>query len=1304
MPEALERIRKIYRKHASRFNSHTNEAQTERDFIRPVLDVLWGSGCYQVQAPIPNVEGRRQPDYAFFRTAEVRQEADKRKGSLEYWRDVPVLGDAKAWEASLDRQASTGENPSAQICNYLYRSRVRWGILTNGRQWRLYERDKSSAGGIYYEVNLADFLERGDAAFFKYFYLFFRRETFIPDAKTGLSFVEKVFKESADYATGVGERLKESVYDALRHLMNGFLVHPANGLDSGDSATVNLVHEDSLILLYRLLFILYAEDYGILPCEMPPYSIYSLRTLHKEINERLLSKPYPATPTSLWFRLCNLFTLTDQGLEEDGEIVAPAYNGSLFSPEKHPHIAYLPQPNVRQWQIGDRYLAEAIDLLAYERKQWDKPRSDDVDYATLDVQHLGSIYEGLLELQPHVAREPLVEIAEKGKSVFRPESQVTQPRPIHRQPPRRIRAGEVYLVTNRGERKATGSYYTPKYIVDYIVENTVGPVAEGAAKKVAELSAEVGKEIKKLQKTNHEWEKSPARDAPEHIAGLNKLIEEQKHRLLEPYLALKILDPATGSGHFLVGAADFLSMAMATDPNLLPIDEMGDEKAQPFYKRLIVERCLCGVDLNPLAVELAKLSLWLHTVSRNKALSFLDHHLRCGNSLIGVRIEDDLMKTPPQFNERGRRVKTEGDLVSGMYEALHERHLEAILDLLHKISDIPTHDAATEKLKEIYYAELETVREKFRAVANCWLAPCFGVPVTPDQYQRAVQSLRNDAQSAIGSAELAEARNPQSEEWFQAAQAVAQQKHFFHWELEFPEVFFDKTGFKPKDQRGFDAVIGNPPYLFGEEIPEAVRAVFSRFDLAVGQYDVYWLFYEIALHVLLKRQACHGYIVPDPILARDQTQLLRARIADHHRVCCIAQVGTVFDDPNVSAAVLVWQKEGPTDGLVSIAQRKADEITVVGAIKQEVLRLFPEKRWLIHLDIRTLDLLRRVFAISAPLGRLAVISRGEELGKGDLLDAANRQSEPILVGEDVVPLGFAVPSKHIHSTDIHKPRRIYASPKIVFVKTGQRVVATVDTEGLVTLQSVYNIQDAGNNVHLGFLVALLKSILLSVVAKWTFTGYKQLFPQFNQTTVASLPIPRIAFTTPKAERARLLKEGRRLYQKEPAVRQPSYADFLNSDMGRWLDERLNADQADVVHDLLAFLAEQMIEMNKEKHTEVKGFLAWLERHIGAAIEDLHNKTKLREFCDYDLQTLLGVLNRNGAKLQKPVTRAVEEEIEREFRQSMDKLAPLKMKIAATNRLIDLIVCRLYGLTDEEAAIVEGASETRRKDDGGSLRS
>jgi hypothetical protein len=171
----------------------------------------------------------------------------------------------------------------------------------------------------------------------------------------------------------------------------------------------------------------------------------------------------------------------------------------------------------------------------------------------------------------------------------------------------------------------------------------------------------------------------------------------------------------------------------------------------------------------------------------------------------------------------------------------------------------------------------------------------------------------------------------------------------------------------------------------------------------------------------------------------------------------------------------------------------------------------------------------------------------------------------------------------------------------------------------------------------------------------------------------------------------------------------TYREFLDSDLGRWLDERLppfttsppsggggpdgritNGEQADVVHDLLAHLAGQMIAMNQEKQAEVKGFLTWLERHVGAKVDDLSNKTKVKAYHEHGFEALLDVLRQNCRKLQvNPDTRAVQEAVERELNESLAKLTPLKAKIAAADRLIDLIVYRLYGLTEEEVAVVEG---------------
>ena len=324
---ALKGVGELYRKRAASFTRRTNEAQTEQEFIQPVLGLLWGQDCYKVQVRIPNLDVQRQPDYALFRTAADRDSAQSRLGTMDYWRDVPCLGDAKKWSASLDKERGADENPTAQVCNYLYRSRVRWGILTNGRIWRLYEREKSSAGGIFYQVDLADLVARNDPEAFKYFHLFFRREAFVPDAD-GLSFVERVFQGSVDYAAAVGDRLKDSVYDALRLLMNGFFERQANQLDRQDPDAIKLVHENCLLLLYRLLFILYAEDRGLLPRKDQPYASYSLYRLQTEINEHLRGGGgYPPVGHRFWGELTSLFELIDRGFSDGG---IPAYNGGLF--------------------------------------------------------------------------------------------------------------------------------------------------------------------------------------------------------------------------------------------------------------------------------------------------------------------------------------------------------------------------------------------------------------------------------------------------------------------------------------------------------------------------------------------------------------------------------------------------------------------------------------------------------------------------------------------------------------------------------------------------------------------------------------------------------------------------------------------------------------------------------------------------------------------------------------------------------------------------------------------------------------
>ena len=1294
---AFQAVKQLYQDKSAGL-ANANEPQTEHDFIQPVLDIVWADespgDCYQVQVIIPNLNGHRQPDYALFRAGADRKRAEALKGTRDYWSETACLGDAKAWGASLDKTRAADENPSAQIANYLYRAQVQWGILTNGRIWRLYEQQKASAGGVFFEVDLEAIVQHDDRAAFRYFFSFFSRSAFLPDSD-GKTFVGKVLQGSVDYATQVGDNLKESVYDALRLLVNGFLEHPRNQLDARERGHVELAHKNGLIVLYRLLFLLYAEDKGLLPLTHKVYKDHSLRQVYGEINGKLRSgREYYAREHRFWPLLLRLFELIDNGLTDGDRVIIPAYNGGLFSPSKYPHVAHTPEPGTVRWDIGDLFLAQAIDMLSYKRERWEVPGTQDIDYKSLDVQHLGSIYEGLLELQPRLADEPLVETVKGGKATYQSEARLRKNATDHRHAPRRVPAGEVYLVTNRGERKATGSYYTPKYIVDYIVQNTVGPLADEAARKVAALRPAVDRDVAELESRLGQWEPLAKTEpgAADQVAKLRKEMDNHRRKLLDPYLSLKILDPAMGSGHFLVGAADFVSLAMATDPNLHRLEEMRNEEEQVFYKRLVVERCLCGVDLNPLAVELAKLSLWLHTVSRDKALSFLDHHLRCGNSLIGASIERDLASEPPHLNAKGVRTNGNGEqLVLGFTEALTATHLQYLLDTFREIMESPSGDAEFERRKAKLYESMDKVRERFRAVANCWLAPYFGMPVTGEQYASAVSALRNPADWP----ELEQKR------WFRKAQEVAREKRFFHWELEFPEQFFMPSGFKPEDEGGFDVVIGNPPYGY-RQIPSPQDKRFYQCAYATHEYDYefYVYFSERGLR-LLKPHHTIGLIVPNTFLSGVNFSKFRRLLLRESVIQEIVYAGLgVFEGVTVES-LLLFVKSGYTPDnpiTVRLAPQSAKREGIAGdmyTIAQDRLTDCIE----IEVYGAKQTVVEKLDRVGAPLSEYAYVTVGINTGyiRKHLVAAAqvDKRYHKMLTGRDVgrysvewggewIAYDPELVAQYGDKGRTLPPEHVFSRPKLLLQRTRRglavKLVATYDDAAFYNLNRLSNVVlHDRTSISLLYLLALVDARLLDAYFNWVFQEY-----EVKPAHLRRLPVCPIEFITPEHKRESLGQDFAQLHRDstDPAAPLAFAEDQLNQEPAR----------TDVVHDILAFLAGRMIEMNKERGEEISGFVSWLERHIGASVDKLVGKTKLKQYHESDLPTLLGVLrqtpNRRRVKVN-PDARSVQEEIEREFNASVARLAPLKARIADTDWLIDQIVYRLYGLTEEEIKIVEG---------------
>jgi hypothetical protein len=329
---------------------------------------------FEVQPALATPEGTRRPDYVLYNDAEAAV-ANKRKTlSDESLRGRAfAVADAKYWERPLDvslkggsRDAFSNKNPSYQVSFYMQHSGTEWGILTNGRCWRLYHRDTAHKLDRFYEVDLPDLVRSGSAEDSLNFYTFFRRATF---EEYPLS-VGALLRESTDYARSVGDSLKVQVYEALRHLAQGFLDHPRNRL-SAEPGTLREIYDSSLILLYRLLFVLYAESRDLLPVhESTDYrDSYSLHAIKHDV-ERNLEHGRALLPTSatLWPRLVELFGIISEG---SPTLKVATFDGGLFDAERHAFLDH-------HLRTGDSLVGARIASLqpgGGEKRK--KPRAED---------------------------------------------------------------------------------------------------------------------------------------------------------------------------------------------------------------------------------------------------------------------------------------------------------------------------------------------------------------------------------------------------------------------------------------------------------------------------------------------------------------------------------------------------------------------------------------------------------------------------------------------------------------------------------------------------------------------------------------------------------------------------------------------------------------------------------------------------------------------------------------------------------------------------------------------------------------
>ena len=799
-----------------------NESETEDDLIQPILSLLgWNDFLTQQTA---SKKGRSDvPDYLLFPSDSAKRDAAPLSAADKYALGVSLL-EAKAWGVDLDKANNqTGEGaPATQLLRYLgnigprSNDSIRYGLLTNGSVWRLYDNKARSRLEGYVEIDLhqavgatvppekpddADAWKSDADRLLRTFLWLFSRTSFLPDAG-GETPIKRAIRESRAFEARVTNQLADTVFDSVfPQLASALASADTDRPDELDEPYLEELREAALTWLYRLLFTLYAEDRRLLPTRARTDGLWATRKIVAralDSGEALSTRRtnYDGDLRALW----------DQINEGDTAVGIPPYNGGLFKPAR----ASL----LRRATMSDADFAPLLDALSRERTG-DRPRF--INYRDLDVQHLGSVYERLLEY----------DLAQDTQSI------VARPQTF--------------------ARKTSGSYYTPEDLVMLVIRRTVGPLLEERRQTFADA---VATEAKSKQ----------ACDNP--VYPLARLAE---HDPATAFLDLRICDPAMGSGHFLVSLVDYLAdQVMIETQNAHNAVEFGDyvspllprldairetilanakdngwavHPAQlendKLVRRIILKRVIHGVDKNPMAVELAKLSLWLHTFTVGAPLSFLDHHLRCGDSLFGEWLRpamDRLGAANPLFT--ADMVRDFNAAVSGMgvIESLSDADIGEVQQSATLYDEMRTSLTLQRDMLSLLqgYRWIEGSQNDARKLAKKLERDASRITDDVDrarELNRKAWELKRQGQALellverqlgdpqtvldlcygrIGTAQTQLQADDPAMVPLEKAADIARTSNFLHWELAFPNVWQDPMSSDPGG--GFDAVIGNPPW------------------------------------------------------------------------------------------------------------------------------------------------------------------------------------------------------------------------------------------------------------------------------------------------------------------------------------------------------------------------------------------------------------------------------------------------------------------------------------------------------------
>ncbi|WP_233708644.1 Eco57I restriction-modification methylase domain-containing protein [Helicobacter bizzozeronii] len=721
-----------------------------------------------------------KPDFLLFASPELKQEYQALDKAERYASNAFFSVICESKAYSVAiDNKKITHNPHYQLLGYLNALRHNYGFLTNGRVWRFYDASKPTYNKVFFEINLELILQTQDLKHFLYFYHIFNAANF--DSQDQAPQISTTLQANEQHKSAVEKDLQNLIYGTEGYDFSLFEDIGKALYARNPQATLKEIYQNTLYFLFRLLFIAYFEDK--FEDTLKAHSGFNKHLSIHNILEWIENNPNTHYGMG---KLEEIFQIYNEGNEN---YAMPLFDGGLFEPEK---TALFKKGKI----ISDKLLKQILThLLYYGESQR--------GYATLSVVHLGSIYEGLMSYFFALADEELHYCTTpKGEGYY--DNHDYQKIQKQAKKTQHYAKGQIYLKNTSNSRKSSGSFYTHEDITKSLVEHA--------------------------------------------LAGLND----------DNVLNFKILDNACGSGAFLIEALNQASQKALGFEALRPLlqEEINTLSAQvqaynPAYevdeaailKRLLLKKMIYGVDVNPFSIELAKLSLWIDSFIFGMPLSFLEHHIKCGNALIGCSLKEFEGFLTREDRKRNPKDKTQNLFLDHLFKKLKTLQRRATL-----LANIPDRTQKQIAHSKRIYQRLKPQLDKLNFYLNFYnthkiMALNLKEPKENRQEEKspnplleahlkAQETWRANTQGLTinAMADLDQLHTPKYKEVKACIEQYAQEFNFFNYEIAFPElVIGGQFG-------GFNAIVTNPPWektKFDEsEFFSSFRSAYRTFSLA----------------------------------------------------------------------------------------------------------------------------------------------------------------------------------------------------------------------------------------------------------------------------------------------------------------------------------------------------------------------------------------------------------------------------------------------------------------------------------------